>query len=86
MIVENYFHISLVKQKQSHNFLNQSDWSKTETNCEQVTCWHTVSRAWRKLHVLTSSSYWFIVLFVFIGIGRSNNFGFGFRAVFKWVS
>ena len=41
-----------------------------------MTCWHAVSRAWRKLHVLTSSSNWFIVLFVFIVIGPSNNFGF----------
>ena len=81
MIVEKDLHMSLVEQKQSQNFLNQSDWSKTETNCEKVTCWHAVSRAWRKLHVLTSSSDWFIVLFVFIVIGRSNNFGFGFMAV-----
>ena len=75
MIVEKYLHMSLVKQKQSHNFLNQSE-VKLKPIASRWLAGTRFPALDAKLHVLTSSSDWFIVLFVFIVIGRSNNFGF----------
>ena len=49
--------------------------SKTKTNRDLPV---RVSRAWRRLPVLASSSDWFIGLFTTVAIGQSNDFGFGF--------
>ena len=61
-------------QSWRHFFLNQ--W---EAKQKPIVPWsHAFSRAWRRLHVFASSSDWLIVLFMFVVIGQSNNFGFGF--------
>ena len=42
-----------------------------------MTCSHTFSRAWRRLHVFASSSDWFIGLSACVVVGQSYYFCFG---------
>ena len=64
------------------------DWLKNLVPLSQpiVTSSHAFSRAWRRLHVFSSSSDWFIRLSAPVVIGQSNYFGFGFTSdwLIKW--
>ena len=65
---------TLIGSKNSRHFLNQSD-----AKLKSIVTWsHAFSRAWRRLHVFTSSSHWFLVLFSSVVIGQSDYFGLGF--------
>ena len=57
--------------------LSQPMRSKSKTNLVRRS--HVFSSAWRRLHAFASSSDWSIVLFTFLVIGRSNNFGLVLR-------
>ena len=52
---------------------NQNQW--------QLACGRDFSRALSKLQVIASDSDWFIALFSFVVIGRSNNFDIVFSQV-----
>ena len=53
--------------------------SKTKTNRELHA--RAFSRAWRRLHVITSNSDWFTELSVSLVIGQSSCLGFGFTTL-----
>ena len=65
--------------KFSRHFLNQSE--VKPKLIVRVTCLHAFSRAWRRLHVFTSSSDWFIGFSASVVIGHSNYFGFRFTTL-----
>ena len=46
-----------------------------------VTTSHAFSRPWRRLHIFSLSSDWFIGLSRSVVIGQSNYFGFGFTTL-----
>ena len=48
---------------------------KTKTNRDLVT------RVSSRLHVFTLSSHWLLLIFIFVLIGRCDNFGFGFTTL-----
>ena len=51
-----------------------------------ATCLHAFSCAWLQLHVLASSSDWFIGLFTTVVIGQSNYFGYGFTTLIMKIA
>ena len=54
--------------------------SETESNCDSFA---QVFRPSRQLHVITLSFDWFTGLSVFLVIGQSDDFGFGFTIFFN---
>ena len=58
--------------------LSQPTRSKTKTNASST---RVFSRAWRRLHVITSNSDWFTELSASVVIGQSNCLGFGFTTL-----
>ena len=59
----------------SRQFISQSD-----AKLKPIVTWsHAFSRAW--LRVFALSSDWFVMLFTPVGIGQSDNFGFGFTTL-----
>ena len=68
---------SVIGLENSRHPLNQSD-----AKLKPIATWSLAfSRAWDRLRVFTLSSYWFVVIFIFVMIGRCDYFGFGFSTL-----
>ena len=71
---------SVIGLENSRHPLNQSD---AKLNYEPIATWSLAfSRARAdRLRVFTLSSHWFVVIFIFVLIGRCDYFGFGFSTL-----
>ena len=68
---------SVIGLENSRHPLNQSD-----AKLKPIATWSLAfSRAWDRLRVFTLSSHWFVVIFIFVLIGRCDYFGFGFSTL-----
>jgi len=65
-------------KKTRATFTSNDKYCKTKTNREYL---HLLSRPLRKLHVITWSFDWFIVLSVSFVIGQNDYFGLGFTTL-----
>ena len=68
---------SVIGLENSRHPLNQSD-----AKLKPIATWSLAfSRAWDRLGVFTLIYHWFVVIFVFVLIGRCDYFGFGFSTL-----
>ena len=72
----------LIEESAKYRLSLQKIWNQSKVKPKPIVTYsHVSSRAWRRLHVLTSSSGWFIGLSASLVIGQSNYFGFGFTTL-----
>ena len=68
---------SVIGLENLRHSLDQSD-----AKLKPIATWSLAfSRAWDRLRVFTLSSHWFVVIFIFVLIGRCDYFGFGFSTL-----